>query len=74
MLDRIVTLTKGAKLLPEYQVKDASRAIQRLEGKYEKDKEYYISLNYPAQIEKVDEGFCAFIPILRGCKAFGETS
>jgi predicted RNase H-like HicB family nuclease len=40
----------------------------------EKDKEYYISLNYPAQIEKVDEGFCAFIPILRGCKAFGETS
>ena len=24
-----------------------------------KDKEYYISLNYPVQIEKVDEGFCA---------------
>ena len=39
----------------------------------EKDKEYYISLNYPAQIEKVDQGFCAFIPILRGCKAFGKT-
>ncbi len=38
-----------------------------------KNKEYYISLNYPIQIEEVDEGFCAFIPILRGCKAFGET-
>ena len=38
-----------------------------------KDKEYYISLNYPVQIEKVEEGSCAFIPILRGCKAFGET-
>jgi len=38
-----------------------------------KDKEYYISLNYPVQIEKVDEGFCAFIPMLRGCKTFGET-
>jgi predicted RNA binding protein YcfA (HicA-like mRNA interferase family) len=35
-LDRIVTLTKGTKELPEYQVKDASRALQRLEGKYEK--------------------------------------
>lgn len=38
-----------------------------------KDKEYYISLNYPVQLEKVEKGFCAFIPILRGCKAFGET-
>ena len=38
-----------------------------------KDKEYYISLNYPVQLEKVEEGFCAFIPNLRGCKAFGET-
>ncbi len=38
-----------------------------------RDKKYYISLNYPIQIEKVDEGFCAFIPMLRGCKAFGET-
>ena len=36
VLDRIVTLTKGDKLLPEYQVKDALRAIQRLEGKYGK--------------------------------------
>lgn len=35
-LDRIVTLTKGTKSLPEYQVKDALRAIQRLEGNYEK--------------------------------------
>jgi len=39
-----------------------------------KDKEYYISLNYPVQIEKVDEGFCAFIPMLKGCKAFGKTA
>jgi predicted RNA binding protein YcfA (HicA-like mRNA interferase family) len=36
MLDRIVTLTKGTKRLPEYQVKDALRAMQRLEGNYEK--------------------------------------
>jgi len=30
-LDRIVTLTRGGKTLPEYQVKDALRAIERLE-------------------------------------------
>ena len=35
-LDRIVTLTKGAKRLPEYQVKDALRALKRLEVEYEK--------------------------------------
>ena len=35
-LDKIVTLTKGTKRLPEYQVKDALRALQRLEGNYEK--------------------------------------
>jgi len=39
-----------------------------------KDKQYFLSLNYPAQIEKVEEGFCAFIPMLKGCKAFGETA
>ncbi len=39
-----------------------------------KDKKYYMSLNYPVQIEKVDEGICAFIPALKGCKAFGETA
>ena len=38
-----------------------------------KDKKHYMSLSYPIQIEKVDEGFCAFIPMLRGCKAFGRT-
>ena len=38
-----------------------------------KDKEYYISLHYPVQLDKVEKGFCAFIPILRGCKAFGVT-
>ena len=36
LLDRIVTLTKGTKRLPDYQVKDALRALQRLEGRYEK--------------------------------------
>jgi len=35
-LDRIVTLTKGAKRLPEYQVKDALRALKRLEVEHEK--------------------------------------
>jgi len=35
-LDRIVTLTKGTKRLPEYQVKDALRALQRLGVEYEK--------------------------------------
>jgi predicted RNase H-like HicB family nuclease len=39
-----------------------------------KDKKYYISLIYPVQIEEVEEGFCAFIPMLKGCKAFGETA
>ena len=39
-----------------------------------KDKKYYMALRYPIQIEKVDEGFCAYIPMLKGCKAFGETS
>jgi len=36
LLDRIITLTKGTKRLPEYQEKDALRALQRLEGKHEK--------------------------------------
>ena len=36
LLARIVTLTKGGKRLPKYQVKDALRALQILEGKYEK--------------------------------------
>jgi len=39
-----------------------------------KNKKYYMSLIYPVQIEEVDEGFCAFIPELKGCKAFGETA
>ena len=36
LLDRIITLTKGTKRLPEYQVKDVLRALQILEGKHEK--------------------------------------
>jgi len=39
-----------------------------------RDRKYYMSLSYPVQIEKVREGFCAFIPMLKGCKAFGETA
>lgn len=39
-----------------------------------KNKKYYMSLIYPIQIEEVNEGFCAFIPELKGCKAFGETA
>ncbi len=35
-LDRIVTLTKESKKLPEYQVKDALRVLQRVEDEYEK--------------------------------------
>ena len=38
-----------------------------------KTKEYYMSLNYPMLIERVPEGFCAYVPLLKGCKAFGET-
>ena len=38
-----------------------------------KDKSYYMALSYPIQLEKVDEGFCAFISTLKGCKAFGQT-
>ena len=34
---------------------------------------YYMSLNYPMQLERVPEGFCAYVPLLKGCKAFGET-
>ena len=34
--DRIITVTKGNKRLPEYQVKVALRALQMLEDKYEK--------------------------------------
>jgi hypothetical protein len=36
-LNRIVTLTKGTKRLPEYQVKDALRALGRLEIEHEKE-------------------------------------
>ena len=31
------------------------------------------SETYPIQIQRVPEGYCAFIPLLKGCKAFGET-
>ena len=38
-----------------------------------KDEKHYMSLSYPAKIEEMDEGFCAFIPMIKGYKAFGET-
>ena len=39
-----------------------------------KNKSYYMGLTYPIQIEKVSEGFCAFIPLLKGCKVYGRTA
>jgi predicted RNase H-like HicB family nuclease len=39
-----------------------------------RNKKYYMSLIYPVHIEEVDQGFCAYIPDLKGCKAFGETA
>ena len=35
---------------------------------------YYRSLSYPVTIERMEDGtYCASIPILKGCKAYGET-
>jgi|APCry1669188970_1035186.scaffolds.fasta_scaffold85622_2 predicted RNase H-like HicB family nuclease len=39
-----------------------------------KNKSYYMALTYPIQIEKISEGFCAFIPMLKGCKVYGRTA
>ena len=39
-----------------------------------KNKSYYMALTYPIQIEKVSGGFCAFIPMLKGCKVYGHTA
>ncbi len=33
-----------------------------------------MALTYPIQIEKISEGFCAFIPMLKGCNAYGHTA
>ena len=38
-----------------------------------KTKDYYIALDYSVQIQRVSEGYCASIPLLKGCKTFGET-
>jgi predicted RNase H-like HicB family nuclease len=38
-----------------------------------KNKSYYMAITYPIQIEKTAEGFCAFIAMLKGCKAYGHT-
>ncbi len=38
-----------------------------------KSKEYYMALDYPMQIERMTGGYCAYVPLLKGCKAFGET-
>ncbi len=35
---------------------------------------YYLSLDYPVTIERMEDGdYCASIPLLKGCKAYGKT-
>lgn len=37
-----------------------------------KNSEYYLSLEYPITIERMDDGiYCASIPLLNGCKGYG---
>jgi len=39
-----------------------------------KNNSYYRSLDYPVTIERMEDGiYCASIPLLKGCKAYGET-
>ena len=42
-----------------------------------KDLKYYLELNYPYQITKIDEadggGFLIEVPMLKGCMSDGET-
>ena len=39
-----------------------------------KNLEYYLSLDYPVTIERMEDGiYCASIPLLNGCKGYGET-
>jgi predicted RNase H-like HicB family nuclease len=35
---------------------------------------YYLALDYPISIERMEDGaYCASIPLLKGCKGYGET-
>jgi len=39
-----------------------------------KNRDYYLSLEYPITIERMEDGvYCASIPLLKGCKGYGET-
>jgi predicted RNase H-like HicB family nuclease len=39
-----------------------------------KNLEYYLSLNYAIKIEQMSDGqYCASVPLLRGCKGYGNT-
>jgi predicted RNase H-like HicB family nuclease len=39
-----------------------------------KNRNYYRSLEYPITIERMEDGlYCASIPLLTGCKGYGET-
>lgn len=45
-----------------------------MENSNEKKSSYYSSLAYPVTIERMEDGiYRASIPLLRGCKAYGET-
>jgi predicted RNase H-like HicB family nuclease len=36
--------------------------------------QYYLSLDYPIQVERMDDGtYCASIPLLKGCKGYAAT-
>ncbi|MBI5216230.1 MAG: type II toxin-antitoxin system HicB family antitoxin [Ignavibacteriae bacterium] len=38
------------------------------------DIHYYLSLDYPIQIERMSDGlYCASIPLLKGCKGYAKT-
>ena len=65
---------KEAKYLARVSSAGRLRAIALLARALKKNKSYYMALTYPIQIEKIAEGFCAFIPMLKGCKAYGHTA
>ncbi len=55
-----------------YQVNDVIKALQELGNNKKKNSEYYLSLEYPITIERMDDGiYCASIPLLNGCKGYG---
>ena len=39
------------------------------------DIQYYLKLYYPIQVERMEDGiYCASIPLLKGCKGYGNTA